>query len=218
MFLNLQFTDEETEFHEHSRLALDHVSHPRQNRNWNLYQLLGTLCHIPGWRRALSLTEQLPLSWYCRLFWNAACYWAELRLHYRPSCSIFGLRRTRNWVHPSFPKRVVSAFYVVRFLFKKKNENFVNNIQTLKHTSLTIFHLYSIAFFLNPGGLDSENTSVRLQFSVSSHPHPIHMAQQPIVCSPSGRPPYKQGIGWIADRVVSQVLVLHTVFSQPVQF
>lgn len=120
MFLNLQFTDEETEFHEHSRLALDHVSHPRQNRNWNLYQLLGTLCHIPGWRRALSLTEQLPLSWYCRLFWNAACYWAELRLHYCPSCSIFGLRRTRNWVHPSFPKRVVSAFYVVRFLFKKK--------------------------------------------------------------------------------------------------
>lgn len=81
---------------------------------------IGTLCHIPGWRRALSLTEQLPLSWYCRLFWNAACYWAELRLHYRPSCSIFGLRRTRNWVHPSFPKRVVSAFYVVRFLFKKK--------------------------------------------------------------------------------------------------
>lgn len=33
VFLNLQFMDEETEFCEHNRFALDRVSHPRQNRN-----------------------------------------------------------------------------------------------------------------------------------------------------------------------------------------
>lgn len=48
------------------------------------------------------------------------------------------------------------------FFLKKKDEKHVNNIHTLKHTSLTIFHLYYIEFFLNPRGLDSENTSVRL--------------------------------------------------------
>lgn len=87
------------------------------------------------------------------------------------------------------------------FLLKKKKN--ISTTHTLKHTFLTIFHLYYIGFFLNPRGLDSENTSVRLQFSVSSYPHPIHMAQQPIICSPSWRPPYKQEIGWTVDWFVS---------------
>lgn len=47
-----------------------------------LIQLFGTLCYLPGWRGALFLTERPPLSWFCRLFWNAACYWAELCLRY----------------------------------------------------------------------------------------------------------------------------------------
>lgn len=41
----------------------------------------------------------------------------------------------------------------------------------LKHTFLTIFHLYYIGFFLNPRGLDSENTV--LDYSSVSPPTPM---------------------------------------------
>lgn len=65
----------------------------------------------------------------------------------------------------------------------------------LKHTFLTILHLYYIGFFLNPKGLDSENTV--LDYSSVSPPTPMpsiwpssHMDD-----SPSWRPLYKQGIG-----------------------